>query len=117
MSKNGKETKSNAHQKHGISNDWPSEYHNKNSMRADKDIIAYADAHSRDQLKILAFDEVNTFLPSDLNNFSNAPLKQIDREKGKLQERMVVDTLAKVNDRKVYKEIIDIQDQTDDFHK
>ena len=30
---------------------------------------------------------------------------------------MVVDTIAKVNDRKVYREAIEIQDQTDDFHK
>lgn len=79
--------------------------------------MAYAEAHSRDSLKRVAYDEMNTLLPTDLNNFSNAPLKDIGKSPSKLEGRMVVDTLAKVNDRKVYKESIEIEDQTDDFHK
>lgn len=116
MSKNGKETKTNAHQKHGISNDWPSEYMNKNSLRASSGTMGYADNHSRDQLKRAAFNDMNTLLPKDLNNFSNAPLKDIGKMESKQEARMVVDTIAKVNDRKVYREAIEIQDQTDDFH-
>ena len=108
MSKHGKETKSNAHQKHGISNDWPSEYQNKTSLRATKNTLGYADAHSRDSLRKVSYKEADTLLPTDLNNFSNAPLKEIERVDRKLEERMVVDTVAKANDRKVLREAIDI---------
>jgi len=90
---------------------------NASSLRASLDKTAYADAHSREDLKKHYEDPQATLLPRDLNNFSDVPLKEENNNRRIMKEMVIRDTIAKANDRVVQKNISNIEEQPDDFHK
>jgi len=90
---------------------------NASSLRASLDKTAYADAHSREDLKKHLEDPQGTLLPRDLNNLSDVPLKEEINGRRIMKEMVIIDALVKANDRVVQKNIANIPEQTNDFHK